>query len=169
MAIDFPNSPTDGQVYTVGGRSWIYSTANGVWTANFSSQLAFITPLERGNIVAAAPSATNHLDVNTSAVWYHTVNCSANWTTNFRGSSGQSLDSLMAVGDVLTVTHLVTNGATPYYPSAYTIDGSAKTPKWVGGTAPTSGDASAINLYGYTIIKTAAATFTLLASVLKIV
>ena len=103
-----------------------------------------------------------------------TANC-GDWgirfevTTNFRGSSGQSLDSLMAVGDVLTVTHLVTNGATPYYPSAHTIDGSAKTPKWVGGTAPTSGDASAINLYGYTIIKTAAATFTLLASVLKIV
>lgn len=167
MAIDFPNSPTDGQVYTVGDRSWIYSSAAASWTANFSSQLRLISPLEKANIVAAAVPATNHIDVVTASVWYHTTNATANWTTNFRGSSGVTLDSLMAVGDSLSITHLASNGATPYRATAHQVDGGAVTPKWVNGTAPGAGDASAINLYGYTIIKTAASTFTLLASMIK--
>ena len=30
MAIDFPNSPSVGQVFTAGGRQWVYTSA-GVW------------------------------------------------------------------------------------------------------------------------------------------
>ena len=57
-----------------------------------------------------------------------------------------------------------TQGATAYYNSAVTIDGSSVTPKWQGGTAPTSGNASGIDSYVYSIIKTGSATFTVLAS-----
>ena len=39
------------------------------------------------------------------------------------------------------------------------------TPKWQGGTAPSAGNASSIDVYVYTIIKTAATpTYTVLGS-----
>jgi hypothetical protein len=59
---------------------------------------------------------------------------------------------------------MVTNGATAYYNTALQVDGASVTPKWQGGTAPVLGNASAIDVYAYTVIKTANATFTALAS-----
>ena len=62
---------------------------------------------------------------------------------------------------------MVTNGATAYYQSSFTIDGTAVTPKWQGGTAPSAGDASAVDIYTYTIVKTGSAAYTVFASVTK--
>jgi hypothetical protein len=73
----------------------------------------------------------------------------------------------MATNDTIAVTFMVTQGATAYYNSAVTIDGTSVTPKWQGGTAPTSGNASSIDIYNYVITKTASATYTVLASVTK--
>jgi hypothetical protein len=98
---------------------------------------------------------------------YYTSNASANWTVNFRGSSGTSLNTLMSTGQSVTVAFLVTQGATAYYNSAITIDGSSVTPKYQGGTAYTSGNVSSIDAYTYTIIKTGSATFTVLTSQTK--
>jgi hypothetical protein len=44
------------------------------------------------------------------------------------------------------------------------VDGSSVTPRWQGGTAPTSGNASGIDSYTYVIIKTGSAAFTVLAA-----
>jgi hypothetical protein len=115
-----------------------------------------ISPEERTTISATAATGTVNFDAVTQGVLYYTTNASANWTLNVRGSSGATLDSILAVGDAITVSFLVTNGSTAYYQTAFNIDGSAVTPKYSGGTAPASGNASAIDVYTYTIIKTAA-------------
>ena len=73
----------------------------------------------------------------------------------------------MSTNDSISCTMIVTNTTTAYYPSAFTIDGTSVTPKWQGGTAPTSGDASSIDSYTFVIIKTASATYTVLASATK--
>ena len=70
----------------------------------------------------------------------------------------------MDTGESLTTAFLVTNTGTPYYNNAVTIDGSSITPEWQGGTAPSAGNANSIDVYSYTIIKTADATFTALAA-----
>jgi hypothetical protein len=70
----------------------------------------------------------------------------------------------MATGEAITVVFMVTQGSTAYYNNAVTIDGTSVTPKWQGGSAPTTGNASSIDIYSYTIIKTASATYTVLAS-----
>lgn len=101
------------------------------------------------------------------SVQYITANATANGTVNIRSSSTQTLNALMAINDSMTIVLAITNGATAYYPTAYQIDGSAVTPKWSGGTAPTAGNASAIDVYTFTIIKTASATFTVLANQTK--
>lgn len=122
---------------------------------------------ETATVSATAATGTINYDVTTQSVVYYTSNASANWTVNFRGSSGTSLNTLMSTGQSVTVAFLVTQGATAYYNSAITIDGSSVTPKYQGGTAYTSGNASSIDAYVYTIIKTGSATFTVLASQTK--
>ena len=122
---------------------------------------------ELASIVAGAPASTQTFYVNTGAVQYYTSNAANNWTVNFAFSSGTSLNTAMSVGDSISVTMLTTQGSTAYYNSAVQVDGSSVTPKWQGGTAPTSGNASGIDCYTYVIVKTASATYTVLASVTK--
>jgi len=122
---------------------------------------------EDWNIVASAATGTINFDVKTASLWYYTSDASADWTVNVRGDSSTTLASILDTGDSFTILFLVTNGATAYKPAAsgFEIDGTAVTPKWLGGTAPSAGNASSIDAYSYTIIKTAATpTYTVLAS-----
>ena len=119
-----------------------------------------ISPEERTTVSATAATGTVNFDASTQGVLYYTTNASGNWTLNIRGTSGTTLNSILAIGDAITVNFLVTNGATAYYQTAFNIDGSAVTPKYSGGTAPASGNASAVDVYTYTIVKTASATYT---------
>jgi hypothetical protein len=123
-----------------------------------------VSPEERMTVSATAATGTINFDAATQGVLYYTSNASANWTLNVRGSSGATLDSILATGDAITVAFLVTNGSTAYRHSAMTIDGTSVTPKWSGGTAPASGNASSIDAYSFTIIKTASATYTVLGA-----
>lgn len=137
--------------------------------AGSSSVSAIKTPniAEVNTISATAATGTINYDVTTQSVLYYTTNASGNFTVNFRGSSGTTLNTVMQTGESISATFLVTNGATAYYNSAVQVDGSSVTPKWQGGTAPTSGNASSIDSYTYVIIKTGSAAFTVLASVTK--
>lgn len=70
----------------------------------------------------------------------------------------------MATGESITVVFAVTQGSTAYYNNAITIDGTSVTPKYQGGIAWSLGNASGIDVYTYTIIKTGSAAFTVLAA-----
>jgi len=127
-----------------------------------------VSPEERTTVSATAATGTVNFDAVTQGVLYYTTNASANWTLNIRGNSGTTLSSLLAVGDAITVTHLVTQGATAYYNNVLQIDGTTVTPKWQGGSAPTAGNASNVDAYVYTVIKTAATpSYTVFASQTK--
>ena len=117
------------------------------------------------NVVASAATGTINFEFDTASIWYYTTNATANHTLNFRYSSSVSLNTALAVGDSITAVWLNTNGATAYYPSAITIDGNAVTPKVPA--AITAGNASSIDAYSFTIIKTASATFTVLETQTK--
>jgi hypothetical protein len=123
--------------------------------------------LETATVSATAATGTINYDTTTQSVLYYTTNASGNFTLNFRGSSGTSLNTIMSTGESLSATFLCTNGSTAYYNSAVQVDGSSVTPKWQGGSAPTSGNASSIDGYTYVIIKTGSAAFTVLASQTK--
>jgi hypothetical protein len=113
---------------------------------------------------ATAATGTVNFDVITQAVLNYTTDASGNWTLNIRGDGSNSLDSIMDTGESLTIAHIVSQGGTAYYNSAVQIDGGSVTPEWQGGSAPTGGNASSLDVYTYTVIKTGAATFTVLAS-----
>ena len=117
------------------------------------------------NVVASAATGTINLDVSTASIWYYTSNATANHTLNIRYSSSVSLNTALTTGDAITVVWMNTNGSTAYYPSTIQIDGTTVTPKVPA--AITAGNASSIDAYSFTIVKTASATFTVLETQTK--
>ena len=143
----------------------IEADADGtVRIAEFGGQLNLGGPIiEAADIVGTASSSYN-IDVLDNNVRFVTADATANWSFNIRGSSGTTLNSVLGTGDSITVVFLATNGTTPYYNTSFTIDSAAQTVKWQLGSAPTAGNASSIDVYTFTIFKTAASTYTVLGN-----
>ena len=139
-------------------------TPKGYGRATFNGQGKIQSVAEKVTTEATAATGTINYDVLTQAVWNFTSDSAANWTLNIRGDGSTSLDSIMDTGESITIAHIVKNGSTPYYNSAVQIDGSGVTPEWQGGAAPSAGNASSLDVYTYTVIKTGSATFTVLAA-----
>jgi hypothetical protein len=134
-------------------------------TVSLSTNPTLTSPKETATISATAATGTVNLDVSTSTVLIYTTNASGNWTLNVRGNNTTTLNSIMSTGEQITVVFESAQGSPAYYPTAFTIDGSAPTYiKWLGGTAPSSGNINSNDVYVYTIRKTGAGAFTVLAS-----
>ena len=163
---EFNTALTDGDFATLAGSETL---TNKTLTTPILNQPVLVSPEERLNISATAATGTVNLDTLTSGSWYYTSNATGNWVLNVRGSSSTSLDSILTTGDSITVAFLATQGASAYYQTSLQVDGttSGVTVEWQGGTAPAAGNASGIDVYLFNIIKTASATFTVLASQTK--
>jgi hypothetical protein len=148
---------------TAGSGITITNPSGPVPTIAVSSGLALTSPEEVISISATAATGAINIDVVTSAVNIRTTNATADWTINVRGDGSTTLDSLMAVGSQISVVFESPIGATAYEPTAFSVDGSAVVPKWLGGSTPT-GNINSTDVYVYTIRKTGAATFTVIAS-----
>ena len=148
-------SPPSNNVFTE------KQTFNGSAT---NEAVALKNTTELVNIVTETPGATIDFYVASGSVQYYTNNAGSDWTLNIAFSESTSLDTAMSIGDSITITLLTTQGSTAYYESELTIDGISVAPNWLGGPAPTSGNASGIDVYTYTIIKTASSAYTVLAS-----
>ena len=168
---------TSGQALTTNGSGTLsfanagasLSAANtwtGTQTFNSTSSTfgaILLDSAETVNVVAAAPSATTNFYVQSGSVQLYTTSAANNWTLNIAFSSGTSMNTALATGQSVTFTLVTTQGSTAYYNNAVTIDGTSVTPKWIGG-APTAGNASGLDTYRFAVIKTASATYTVLAS-----
>ena len=149
---------------TAGAGITITNAGGPVPTIAISSNPTLTSPKEAVNVVASAATGTINLDVLTSSVQLRTVNASGNWVLNVRGDGSNTLNSIMAVGEQISVVFSNPNGSPAYYPTAFNIDGSAVVPRWLGGSAPSAGNVNSTDIYVYTIIKTAASTYTVFAS-----
>ena len=163
-------SPTDttadGAGLTIKGatdKTLTWATATKSFTVNQGLDIKQVIETVTAN--STAINANTAIDVLNGSVSYYTANVAANWTLNVRGDSSTRLDSVMGTNDSITIAYLASQLASnTYYQSAMQIDGAAVTPKWQGGSAPSSGNATSIDLYSFTIIKTAANTYTVLGS-----
>jgi hypothetical protein len=165
-----PSSTTflrgDGSWATAGVSTSSANTFTATQTFNGSSSTFATTLLDANetvNVVSAAPSSTTNFYIQSGGVQYYTSNAANNWTLNIAFSSGTSLNTALSTGQSVTFTLVTTQGSTAYYNSAVTIDGTSVTPKWIGG-APTAGNASGLDVYRGSIIKTASATYTVIMS-----
>ena len=120
--------------------------------------------LERINITAGKLSDNTNIDLEDGMAHLFTTTETTTATPNIRVNSSTTLNSVMAIGDVISVT-IITTAAAAAYSAQLTIDGVAVTEKWNGGSAPSAGGSSGNDYYTYSIIKTADATYTVLANV----
>jgi hypothetical protein len=166
VSIEGVNVVTTSSTDTLTNKTLTSPTVNTATIAGGTLANSVIKGIEEDiNVVASAATGTINFDVDTASIWYYTSDASADFTLNFRFSSGVSLDTALATGDSITLVFLNTNGATPYYPDVIQIDGSGVTPKVPA--AISAGNASAIDAYSFTIIKTGSATFTVLETQTK--
>jgi len=145
------------------------SEASKAVTADSNAKVTFIGTTSVAEMIekvdiSTSTTGTINFDLLSQAVQLYNTDQTANRTINFRGDGSNSLDSIMAIGESMTAAVLMKQGGTAYYLNTYQVDGSGVTPEWSGGTAPSAGNASSIDAYVFTIIKTASATFTVLAS-----
>ena len=65
----------------------------------------------------------------------------------------------MAIGDSVTVVVIIKPDSSDDKITNITIDNSAATEEWLGGSAPTGGASGSYDVYTFFILKTADATF----------
>jgi len=135
-------------------------TSNFTSTGNLIIQRAY----EKYTTVGTGATGTVNFELLDQSILFYTSNATANFTLNVRGNVSSTLDSVLPIGDVVTVVMLNTVGTTPYVANVVKIDGTTITPKYVNAATPTSGIrlANCVQSYTYTIVKTGSNAYTTL-------
>lgn len=120
--------------------------------------------IETTTVTSTAFTATQTYDVMTQTVLLVTANAINNFTLNVRGNASTTFNTLVGVGQTITLAVMITNGASPFFLQATQIDGVAQTVKFLNAVPPSAGNANSIDLYTLTIVKTAASTYTIFGS-----
>jgi hypothetical protein len=159
-------SPSEGQFAYLSDTDQLSYYTGSAWVTAPGARPLLIAPEERVNVTASTATGTVTLNTATDSVTYYTANASANFTINLRGNASLTMNDALATGEAITSVFLNTNGTTAYYPTVIQVDGGTAgvTTKYQGGAAPTAGNASSIDSYSFTVIKTAGSAFTVLAS-----
>ena len=119
---------------------------------------------EKINIVANKVSAASTISLSNGMVHYFTTAETATSIPNIISSVG--INTEMAIGDTVSV-NIITTAAAAGYATTIKIDGSligSAAVRWVGGSAPSAGGSSGLDIYSYQIIKTANSTFTVIGN-----
>ena len=111
------------------------------------------------NDTSSVSGSHNHDALTYGMVWNGSTNAGGSFVINLRGDASTTFDSLIDIGKVTTMTIYSANNSTSNYMTAFQIDGSAQTIKYSGGSAPAASTGSGVDVYSLTIMKTAAATY----------
>ncbi len=154
----------DGNAFHTGIVTATSVTGVGTVTSVTASGIDLSGLLREGvKITAGKLSDNTNIDLENGMVHYFTTQETTTSTPNIRFSSSVTLNDVMQIGESIAVT-IITTAAAGGYSAQLTIDGAAVTENWVGGSAPSDGGSSGVDIHAYTIIKTANATFTVIAN-----
>ena len=80
--------------------------------------------------------------------------------------SNTGINTDLAIGDTIAVTIITVAGNTAHYVDSIAIDGknTGITTYWTGGSTPSAGGGSAVDIYAFNILKTASETYTVVAN-----
>lgn len=126
----------------------------------------FLKAVESVNIAEVPASGVVNIDAAKATVWLSPVAATSNYTLNFRGGAFLRMDEFLLVGQSIPLLFMSAIGPTAYHPSAFQIDGSYITPKYIGGQAAIVSDTPSVDMhpldiYSLNIIKTGNNVFTL--------
>ena len=132
------------------------------------SNLNIQTVTETANIYSSSISGNVILALANNTTYYFATPPTANVTFDLRANnqSGGNLDGYMTTGQMISVGVLLPQGATAYRANLY-IDGVLQTAntRWAGNVNPLGGGtANSIDVYNFSVLKTAANAYIILAS-----
>ena len=127
-----------------------------------STGLAYL--LEKVTVTAGAPSGNLNIDMSTQSVMYWTGNATGNVSANIRGTATQPLNSLLTTGQSVTAVIFLPNGPSNFLVTNVYIDNTTVSVAYQGNAAPALGNSNSIDIYSFTILKTASATYKVFAS-----
>lgn len=151
----------------------IGAASSAVVTGSISTTTLTVTAVTSGSLAVGTYITGTGI---TAGTYITAAGTGTGGTGTYTVSASQTVASTTitgqpTVGTIFTATGVGSGTGTVttlgYYPNAITIDGTAVTPKWQGGTAPTNGNLSSTDVYTFSIIKTASSTYTVLASQTK--
>lgn len=156
---------TPGTDYVAPGSALTWTAKQTFNGSSSTLAIALRNAIETYSTVASPATGTINYDVTSGDLVEYTTNATGNWTLNFRGNAGQTLNSLLANDESVTVTFVAAMGATPYYANVIQVDGTAVgvTVKWLSA-APVAGIPSADNIYTLNIKRTSSGNFRIRAS-----
>ena len=119
--------------------------------------------IENVNIVANKLSAAPNINLDNGMVHYYTTNETTTANPNVFSTVG--INTELATGETISVSVLSKPNGAGYFPR-FSIDDKLTgiTTYWNGGSAPSSAESSGVDVNVYQIIKTADATFDVLAN-----
>ena len=120
---------------------------------------------ERFYTNTTAWSTNGDLNLDNGMVQYNSSNLAGtNNTLNVLSSVG--INTELADGDVIAVTAITACNSTSSYVNRISIDGllTGITTSWVGGSEPSDGGGSAVDIYAFNILKTGSATYIVVAN-----
>ena len=174
-SIDVTNITASGNV-SIGGTLTYEDVTNvdsvGVVTARNGLKIlgggaSFIGPLRERMVTNSTPIDSDpNVNIDQGLIHYRTGNLggTAN-AVNITSSVG--INTVMATGDVMTVTVLHAVNSASSYINNVNIEGNSQTEFWIGNSAPTAGGTSNLDLYSFTVMKVASNTYTIIANVQK--
>ena len=116
------------------------------------------TLVEAFSSTTTAWSSTNTLNISNGNVQFcSTVLGGTNNTLNIISTTGINTD--LSIGQNLAVTGITSVSAATAYVNALTIDGVATKVWWTGGSDPSDGGSSGMDLYTFNIMKIGSAQF----------
>ena len=152
--LEYNHSGDYMRMYTAGSERLRITSTGGV---NFSNGEL----IENCNVTAGKLSDNLTINLDNGMVHLFTTAESTTAVPNIMSTAG--INTSMSNGDAITVTLITTANAAAYCDNIQ-IDGAAVTENWIGGSAPSDGGSSGVDVHTFTIIKTASATFTVLGN-----
>ena len=129
---------------------------------------------EEVDVSSTALNSSHHINLELGMVHYRTSNLGATITPNVRYSSSKTLNTTMSIGEGITLTIITAVSNSAYYANGLAIDGNNNgqnsyviSTNWIGGSAPSDGGGSGVDIYTFNVIKTADKTFTIIANQTK--
>ena len=109
---------------------------------------------EEVNVTAGKLSDNTNIYLENGCVHIFTTAESTTSTPAIKYNASTNLKDKMSVGESVVVT-LITTANASAYSANITIDGDAVTENWIGGSAPSDGGSSGVDVHTFTIIKVA--------------
>ena len=121
---------------------------------------------EKIAVSASALNSSTDINLDEGMVHYRSANLGAA-TVKPNITSSVGINTALKIGEAISVTIITAVNSSSNYVNALAIDHADVTENWVGGSAPSDGGGSGVDIYSFNILKTANNTYVVVGNQTK--